>query len=97
MLNPLGVPSRMNIGQVLSPSGSGCQALGFKIETPVFNGADEEDIMQTLELANDYVNKSQEEFTELWKDRLSDETYKYLERQYGLQRRVEGCSDRPYR
>ena len=80
VLNPLGVPSRMNIGQVLEVHlGLAAKALGFKIETPVFNGADEEDIMQTLELANDYVNKSWEEFTELWKDRLSDETYKYLE------------------
>ncbi len=80
VLNPLGVPSRMNIGQVLEVHlGLAAKALGFKIETPVFNGADEEDIMQTLELANDYVNKSWEEFTELWKDKLSDETYKYLE------------------
>ena len=80
VLNPLGGPSRMNIGQVLEVHlGLAAKALGFKIETPVFNGADEEDIMQTLELANDYVNKSWEEFTELWKDRLSDETYKYLE------------------
>ena len=80
VLNPLGVPSRMNIGQVLEVHlGLAAKALGFKIETPVFNGADEEDIMQTLELANDYVNKSWEEITELWKDRLSDETYKYLE------------------
>ena len=80
VLNPLGVPSRMNIGQVLEVHlGLAAKALGFKIETPVFNGADEEDIMQTLELANDYVNKSWEEFTELWKERLSDETYKYLE------------------
>jgi len=80
VLNPLGVPSRMNIGQVLEVHlGLAAKALGFKIETPVFNGADEEDIMQTLELANDYVNKSWEEFTELWKDRLSEETYNYLE------------------
>ena len=80
VLNPLGVPSRMNIGQVLEVHlGLAAKALGFKLETPVFNGADEEDIMQTLELANDYVNKSWEEFTELWKDKLSEETYNYLE------------------
>ena len=59
--------------------GLAAKALGFKIETPVFNGADEEDIMQTLEMANDYVNKSWEEFTENWKDRISEETYNYLE------------------
>ena len=59
VLNPLGVPSRMNIGQVLEVHlGLAAKALGFKIATPVFNGADEEDIMQTLEMANDYVNKS---------------------------------------
>ena len=80
VLNPLGVPSRMNIGQVLEVHlGLAAKALGFKIETPVFNGADEEDIMQTLEMANDYVNKSWEEFTEIWKDRISEETYNYLE------------------
>ena len=80
VLNPLGVPSRMNIGQVLEVHlGLAAKALGFKIETPVFNGADEEDIMQTLEMANDYVNKSWGEFTEIWKDRISEETYNYLE------------------
>ena len=63
VLNPLGVPSRMNIGQVLEIHlGLAARALGFKIETPVFNGADENDIMDTLELANDYVNTSWEEF-----------------------------------
>ena len=80
VLNPLGVPSRMNIGQVLEVHlGLAAKALGVKIETPVFNGADEEDIMQTLELANDYANKSWEEFTEIWKDRISEEMYNYLE------------------
>ena len=80
VLNPLGVPSRMNIGQVLEVHlGLAAKALGFKIETPVFNGADEEDIMQTLDLANDYANKSWEEFTEIWKDRISEEMYNYLE------------------
>ena len=80
VLNPLGVPSRMNIGQVLEMHlGLAAKALGFKLETPVFNGADESDIMKTLELANDYVNTSWEEFTAKWKDDLSEEAYKYLE------------------
>ena len=57
VLNPLGVPSRMNIGQVLEIHLSlASQALGFKVSTPVFDGANENDIMDTLELANDYVN-----------------------------------------
>ena len=70
----------MNIGQVLEMHlGLAAKALGFKLETPVFNGADESDIMKTLELANDYVNTSWEEFTAKWKDDLSEEAYKYLE------------------
>ena len=57
VLNPLGVPSRMNIGQVLEIHLSlAAKALGFNIETPVFDGAKEIDIQDTLELANDYVN-----------------------------------------
>ena len=57
VLNPLGVPSRMNIGQVLEIHLSlAAKALGFNIATPVFDGAKETDIMDTLELANDYVN-----------------------------------------
>ena len=80
VLNPLGVPSRMNIGQVLEVHlGLAAKALGFKIETPVFNGADEYDIMDTLELANDYVNTSWEEFTEKWKDSLDEQVYNYLD------------------
>ncbi|MGN0204451.1 MAG: DNA-directed RNA polymerase subunit beta [Coprococcus sp.] len=80
VLNPLGVPSRMNIGQVLEVHlGLAAKALGFKIETPVFNGADEYDIMDTLELANDYVNTSWEEFTEKWKDSLDENVYNYLD------------------
>ena len=81
VLNPLGVPSRMNIGQVLELHlGLAARALGFKIETPVFNGADEFDITSTLELANDYVNTSWEEFTEKWKDSLEPEVYDYLDK-----------------
>ena len=80
VLNPLGVPSRMNIGQVLEIHLSlAARALGFKIETPVFNGADENDIMDTLELANDYVNTSWEEFSAKWKDTLDEKVYNYLD------------------
>ena len=81
VLNPLGVPSRMNIGQVLEVHlGLAAKALGFKIETPVFDGANEEDIMDTLEMANDYVNTSWEEFTEKWKDNLDPGVYDYLDK-----------------
>ena len=63
VLNPLGVPSRMNIGQVLELHLSlASKVLGFNVATPVFNGADENDIMDTLEMANDYANKTWEEF-----------------------------------
>ncbi|MHC1749847.1 MAG: DNA-directed RNA polymerase subunit beta [Cellulosilyticaceae bacterium] len=80
VLNPLGVPSRMNIGQVLEVHlGLAAKALGFKIATPVFDGANEYDIMDTLEMANDYVNLSWEEFTERWKDRINEGVYNYLE------------------
>ena len=80
VLNPLGVPSRMNIGQVMEIHlGLAARALGFKIETPVFNGADENDIMDTLELANDYVNTSWEEFSAKWKDTLDEKVYNYLD------------------
>ena len=57
VLNPLGVPSRMNIGQVLEIHLSlAAKALGFNVATPVFDGANEKDIMDTLDLANDYAN-----------------------------------------
>lgn len=80
VLNPLGVPSRMNIGQVLEVHlGLASKALGFKIETPVFDGANEFDIMDTLELANDYVNESFGEFTDKWKDKLDEGVYNYLD------------------
>lgn len=80
VLNPLGVPSRMNIGQVLEVHlGLASKALGFKIATPVFDGANEYDIMDTLEMANDYVNRTWEEFTEKWKDRIDEGVYNYLE------------------
>ena len=79
VLNPLGVPSRMNIGQVLEMHLSlACKALGFNISTPVFEGANEVDIMDTLEIANDYVNTSWEEFEEKYKDILKPEVMDYL-------------------
>jgi len=89
VLNPLGVPSRMNIGQVLEIHLSlAAKALGFNIATPVFDGADEDDIMDTLDLANDYVNlpfdskeakdKSAVTFESLHKEELLPEVYEYL-------------------
>ena len=79
VLNPLGVPSRMNIGQVLEVHlGLAAKMLGFKVETPVFNGASEIDIMDTLEMANDYVNSGWEEFSAKWKDKTHEEIYQYL-------------------
>ena len=79
VLNPLGVPSRMNIGQVLEIHLSlAARALGFNIETPVFDGAKEIDIQDTLELANDYVNFTWEDFKEKYKDTLRDDVIQYL-------------------
>ncbi len=79
VLNPLGVPSRMNIGQVLEIHLSlAAKALGFNVATPVFDGAKENDIMDTLDLANDYVNTSWEEFEEKYKDIVNPEIMQYL-------------------
>ncbi|MBR1568239.1 MAG: DNA-directed RNA polymerase subunit beta [Lachnospiraceae bacterium] len=79
VLNPLGVPSRMNIGQVLETHLSlAANVLGFKISTPVFNGADEEEIMETLEIANDYANEEWDDFKKKWKNDLSKEVLDYL-------------------
>ena len=79
VLNPLGVPSRMNIGQVLEIHLSlAAKALGFNISTPVFDGADENDIMDTLDLANDYVNLEWEEFEKKHKEELLPEVMQYL-------------------
>ncbi len=79
VLNPLGVPSRMNIGQVLEIHLSlAAKALGFNIATPVFDGADEDDIMDTLDLANDYVNLSWEDFEKKHKEELLPEVLEYL-------------------
>ena len=79
VLNPLGVPSRMNIGQVLEIHLSlAAAALGFNVATPIFDGANEIDIQDTLELANDYVNMEWDEFSAKHKDELLPEVYEYL-------------------
>ena len=79
VLNPLGVPSRMNIGQVLETHLSlAAKALGFNISTPVFDGATESDILDTMDLANDYVNMEWDEFYEKYKDSLREDVMDYL-------------------
>ncbi len=79
VLNPLGVPSRLNIGQVLEIHLSlASMALGFNAATPVFDGADENDIMDTLDLANDYVNCSWEEFQAKYKGVIREDVMEYL-------------------
>ncbi len=79
VLNPLGVPSRMNIGQVLEIHLSlAAKALGFNIETPVFDGAKEIDIQDTLELSNDYVNLSWEDFEAKYKGILRQDVIDFL-------------------
>jgi len=79
VLNPLGVPSRMNIGQVLEIHLSlAAKALGFNISTPVFDGANEIDIMDTLDLANDYVNLEWDEFEKKHGEELLPEVLQYL-------------------
>ncbi len=79
VLNPLGVPSRMNIGQVLEIHLSlAAKALGFNISTPVFDGANEIDIMDTLDLANDYVNLEWDEFKAKHEEELLPEVMDYL-------------------
>ena len=79
VLNPLGVPSRMNIGQVLEIHLSlAAKALGFNVATPIFDGANEKDIQDTLELANDYVNLEWDEFKEKHGEELLPEVLDYL-------------------
>ena len=81
VLNPLGVPSRMNIGQVLEIHLSlAAKVLGFNISTPVFDGADENDIMDALDLANDYANLEWDEFAAKYKDALNPEVFDYLDK-----------------
>ena len=79
VLNPLGVPSRMNIGQILEIHLSlAAEALGFNVATPNFDGASQDDIMDALDLANDYVNTEWDEFEAKYKDVVRPETMKYL-------------------
>ena len=79
VLNPLGVPSRMNIGQVLELHfGLAAQVLGFKVSTPIFDGANEKDIRATLVMANDYANTEWEDFEAKYKDYVDPEVMQYL-------------------
>ena len=79
VLNPLGVPSRMNIGQVLELHlGLASEVLGFKVSTPIFDGAREEDITKLLLMANDYANTSWEEFEAKYKDVVDPGVMQYL-------------------
>ena len=79
VLNPLGVPSRMNIGQIMETHLSlASQVLGFKVSTPVFDGATENDITDMLQLANDYVNTDLEEFKKKYKSKLNPELMEFL-------------------
>ncbi len=79
VLNPLGVPSRMNIGQVLEIHLSlAAKALGFNVSTPIFDGANENDIQDTLELSSDYVNMTWEDFEAKYKDLIKPEVMDYL-------------------
>ncbi|WP_312369283.1 DNA-directed RNA polymerase subunit beta, partial [Lachnoclostridium sp.] len=91
VLNPLGVPSRMNIGQVLEIHLSlASRVLGFNVSTPVFDGANEFDIMDTLELANDYVNTPLGEFQAKYKDILDPEVMDYLVTNEDYRKQWEG-------
>ncbi len=91
VLNPLGVPSRMNIGQILETHLSlAANVLGFNVSTPVFNGANEGDIMDTLDLANDYANTSIEEFQEKYKDVLDPGVMEYLVEHQDYKKQWEG-------
>jgi len=91
VLNPLGVPSRMNIGQVLEIHLSlASKVLGFNVATPVFDGAKETDIMDTLELANDYVNTPLEDFQAKYKDVLAPEVMDYLVTNEAYRKEWEG-------
>ncbi len=93
VLNPLGVPSRMNIGQVLEVHlGLAAKVLGFKVATPVFDGATEVDIMDTLQLANDYANEDFETFSAKWKDIIEDYIYEELEKNKDHREEWKGVS-----
>ena len=91
VLNPLGVPSRMNIGQVLELHlGLAAKVLNWKVATPVFDGANEIDVMDTLELANDYANMDWNEFETKWKDILDDFIFNSLKENKGKTNEWEG-------
>ena len=91
VLNPLGVPSRMNIGQVLEIHLSlASRVLGLNVSTPVFDGANEYDIMDTLELANDYVNTPLSDFEAKYKESLDPELMKYLLENKDYRKQWEG-------
>lgn len=96
VLNPLGVPSRMNIGQVLEIHLSlAAKVLGIDISTPVFDGANEFDIMDTLEIANDYANCPWEEFELKYKDKLDPDLIEYLKEHHGESDEWEGVPINP--
>ncbi len=91
VLNPLGVPSRMNIGQVLEIHLSlAAKALGFDVSTPVFDGANEVDIMDTLQLANDYVNTPLDDFKKKYRDILDPDIMKFLIENQDYRKEWEG-------
>ena len=94
VLNPLGVPSRMNIGQVLEIHLSlAAKALGFNVSTPVFAGANENDIMDTLDLANDYVNLEWDEFEKKHGEELRPEVLQFLSENRENSGRVFRCQE----
>ncbi len=96
VLNPLGVPSRMNIGQVLEIHLSlAARVLGFNIETSVFDGANEEDIHNLLIMANDYANIEWDEFQEKYKDAIRPEVMQYLKDNIAHRELWKGVPIRP--
>jgi DNA-directed RNA polymerase subunit beta len=79
VLNPLGVPSRMNIGQILETHLSlASKVLGIDICTPTFEGANEKDIQDALEIANDYANTEWDDFKKKYENILAPDVIKYL-------------------
>ena len=95
VLNPLGVPSRMNIGQVLEIHLSLAAKALASTYPPDFDGANENDIMDTLEVANDYVNPSWDEFKAKYEDLLKPSVIDYPGRPFGAQGALEGCAHQP--
>ena len=96
VLNPLGVPSRMNIGQILETHLSlASQVLGFKISTPVFDGAKENDIVEMLELANDYVNTDLDDFKKKYSNKLNPEVMDFLIKNQDYRKEWAGVPIKP--